>query len=45
MLFTHIFHLFEVKVIGVVKKKPKESKEYNKKTQRLMGFVEDEDSI
>lgn len=43
MLFSHMFHLFEVEVIGEVKEKPKESKECNKKTLRLMGFVENED--
>ncbi|KAB1213238.1 hypothetical protein CJ030_MR5G022427 [Morella rubra] len=40
MLFTHLFFAYDVEVTGEVRGKPKESKEYNKKTLRLMGFVE-----
>ncbi|KAB1206522.1 hypothetical protein CJ030_MR7G000022 [Morella rubra] len=43
MFFTHMFHVFEVELIGEVQEKPKDSKEYNKKTLRLMGFVQNDD--
>ncbi|KAB1228122.1 hypothetical protein CJ030_MR4G013724 [Morella rubra] len=43
MFFTHMFHALEVDMTGEVREKPKESKEYNKKTLRLMGFIQNED--
>ncbi|KAB1223568.1 hypothetical protein CJ030_MR2G009167 [Morella rubra] len=43
MFFTHMFHALEVDMTGEVREKPKESKEYNKKTLRLMGFMQNED--
>ncbi|KAB1223154.1 hypothetical protein CJ030_MR2G016455 [Morella rubra] len=43
MFFTHMFHVFEVEMTGEVQEKPKDSKEYNKKTLRLMGFVQNDD--
>lgn len=43
MLFTHIFQVVKVDMGGKDQEKPKASKEYNKKTLRLMGFIENED--
>ncbi|KAB1209543.1 hypothetical protein CJ030_MR6G018868 [Morella rubra] len=43
MFFTHMFHALEVDLTGEVREKPKDSKEYNKKTLRLMGFIQNED--
>ncbi|KAB1215942.1 hypothetical protein CJ030_MR4G006346 [Morella rubra] len=43
MIFTPLFVVYDVEVTGEVKEKPKETKEYNKKTLRLMGFVETDD--
>ncbi|KAB1213181.1 hypothetical protein CJ030_MR5G021759 [Morella rubra] len=43
----NVFHshvsCLEVDLTGEVREKPKESKEYNKKTLRLMGFMQNED--
>ncbi|KAB1228136.1 hypothetical protein CJ030_MR4G013738 [Morella rubra] len=43
MLFIHIFHILEVDMTGEVREKSKDSKKYNKKTLRLMGFVQNDD--
>ena len=43
MFFTHLFYALEIDVTGEVKEKPKDSQEYNKKTLRLMGFMQSED--
>ncbi|KAB1226781.1 hypothetical protein CJ030_MR1G022520 [Morella rubra] len=43
MLFTQIFYLYDVDTNGEESKKPKVSREYNQKTLRLMGFVQNDD--
>ncbi|KAB1212379.1 hypothetical protein CJ030_MR5G020714 [Morella rubra] len=43
IFFTHTFHALEVDMTGKVREKFKDSKEYNKKTLRLMGFIQNED--
>lgn len=43
MLFTQIFQLFDVDTNGEDKKKSKASKEYNKKTLRLMSFIQNKE--
>ena len=43
MFFTHMFLAVEVDITEEVKEKSKDSKEYNKKTLWLMGFIQNED--
>lgn len=43
MLFTYIFKVFEIDMGGEERKRAKDSEEYNKKTLRFMGFIENED--
>lgn len=43
MLFIQIFQVFEVDMGGEEREKTKTSKEYNKNTLRLMGFIENEE--
>ncbi|KAB1226865.1 hypothetical protein CJ030_MR1G002648 [Morella rubra] len=43
MLFSRIFDMHDVETNGEEREKPKVSREYNQKTLRLMGFVQNED--
>lgn len=43
MLFTLMFHVFDVEITWEVREKSKDSTEYNKKTPSLMEFVENDD--
>jgi outer membrane murein-binding lipoprotein Lpp len=45
MYFTHVFHAFEVSIVGEVKEKPKIFQEYNEKTLKLMGYMKNDEGL
>ncbi|KAB1203470.1 hypothetical protein CJ030_MR8G006648 [Morella rubra] len=45
MFFTHLFQILDVDLTREVREPPKASKEYNQKTLKLMGFIQNEEGF